>query len=387
MVVPAGITLQTIGTPAPNQYGMMARFIRTKNNYTSYEGCGLEENHPSVIYSMVEVCPGAKLESVWVDGNRTSLGHCFGDTNNNSCLSVQLDGGQDTSVINSRLSDSDGWTNLAAYGGATSGIYSGCGSTTANVVSGNLSTQYATNHFDVFTNGNGGYWSDGLSIGCARATVSANSVVDATDVGIVLFDGSNNNVGYPTDSQSSTVENNVIINSGNPAFAGIVADGQTDVSGNPQPQTCPSGGTKNFASASVINNNLWTGIATYVDVLLSVGSRQWYGRPNQLEGLPNTSFGITVTGNTTAGIGANVNAGLVVDGMCNATVQNNVMQFDATAHDNCYSAPFIAAQGYAEGSVLSNNTIDGISNANYLYIPSTFNSSGDTMRACISPDH
>lgn len=67
---------------------------------------------------------------------------------------------------------------------------------------GNLVTAYSSSHFNQD-------WSDGLSVACEHATVQDNTVIDATDVGIVLFRA------YPA-VQQSTVADNTILNAGNP---------------------------------------------------------------------------------------------------------------------------------------------------------------------------
>src|SRR5262249_14128362 len=148
----------------------------------------------------------------------------------------------------------------------------------------NLVTAYSSSHTDQL-------WSDGLSVACENATVQGNTVIDATDVGIVLFRA------YPAD-QRSVVSGNTVLSAGNPAFGGIVADPLSST-----PTVNPD-----FAGASVAGNTLWTSPTTYFHIALSVGSAAWFASPN-------VGSGASFTGNTTGSQSANVTEGIAVSGM------------------------------------------------------------------------
>ncbi|MBV9448861.1 MAG: hypothetical protein JO345_23480 [Streptosporangiaceae bacterium] len=288
--IPSGVTLTTVGQPTPNQYATMGRLVRASGFGEGTTGA-----------AVVEVESGAKLLNVWVDGQRTGPTDHQGDT-----VNVETASGSGDTVSSDRLSNAIGFTNLHALGTAEFlPANVPCGSTT---ITGNLVTAYSSSH----TNGD---WSDGLSVACENATVENNTVIDATDVGIVLFRA------YPAD-QKSTVADNTILNAGNPAFGGIVAD---PLSNNPP--NSPS-----FAGASVRSNTLWTGPGAYYHIGLSVGSAAWFDSPNNPA---NIGSGASFTGNT---LTASATEAIAVSGMLNATVTGNTLNWTPGQYGRCPQA-------------------------------------------------
>ena len=79
-------------------------------------------------------------------------------------------------MINSRIAEPAGWTNLHAFEPCDS----------APTITNNLITGYTTLHTGITP-----VWADGLSISCNGSYVAGNNVIDATDVGIVLFSQGN----------------------------------------------------------------------------------------------------------------------------------------------------------------------------------------------------
>ena len=295
LVIPSGVTLTTTGSPSHNKYALMGRLVRS-SNFSS---------------QAVELKPGAKLTYVWVDGQRDS-----GTNYNSSSINIQIDGGSGTTVSNDRIGNTAGWTNLHAEG-----TYEGypCAS---NTITNNLVDAYTSLHSN-------NQWSDGLSVACENATVENNSVVDATDVGIVLFRAS------PA-VQASKVSNNTILSAGNSAFGGIVADPLTGGASNPS-----------FSGSSIDHNTLWTGQYTYFHLGLSVGTRAWFGTN------ANTATGASFSYNTTGTQTAEVTSGIAVSGMLNAYVQNNTLSVILGQHGACPMEKVGASvsAGYASGSI------------------------------------
>src|SRR6185437_10570876 len=271
------VTLTTAGQPGPNRYAEMGRLVRAQT---------FGETATTAV-PVVEVASGAKLENVWVDGQRKDR-----TDSQSATVNVEIDGGSGAAVSSDRLSDAIGFTNLHALGTAEGPP---CSSTT---VTGNLSTQFATDHVDT------GDWSDGLSVACENATVTGNTIIDATDVGIVLFRA------CPAD-QKSTVADNTILNAGNSAFGGIVTD-RLD-----HPACSPS-----FAGSSVTGNTLWTGPTASYGIGLSLGSAAWFSDPN-------IGTGASFTSNTLTG---NVTEGLAVSGMLNVTATGNTLNVTLGQH-------------------------------------------------------
>jgi hypothetical protein len=295
--IPAGVTLTTAGQPGPDRYAEMGRLVRASGFGTTASTAG----------AVVEVDSGAKLENVWVDGQRT------GPTNAESAtVNVETAGGSGTTVSADRLSNAIGFTNLHVLGTAES---LPCASST---ITQNLVTAYASSHV------NTGDWSDGISVGCENATVTGNTVIDATDVGIVLFRA------YPAD-QKSTVASNTVLNAGNSAFGGIVADPLSS-----SPTVKPS-----FAGATVHNNTLWTGPGASYGIGLSLGTAAWFSSPN-------IGSGVSFTSNSLTG---NVTEGMAVSGMLNVTATGNTLNVTLGQFVSCPKAEIAVDPQLGSGTI------------------------------------
>ncbi|MEW9555818.1 DUF4214 domain-containing protein [Nonomuraea sp. NPDC050783] len=291
LVVPPGRTLLTTGAPTPHQYALQARLVRTGPFGAP----------------VIRVMPGGRLMNVWVDGQRGASANYSRDA-----VNIQLMGGDGTRVSDSTISNSLGWTSLQAFGSYEN---QPCRSTE---IIGNLVTAYSSEHV-------GERWTDGLSVACENALIEGNGIIDATDVGIVLFRSS-------PETQRSSVRRNLVLNAGNPAFGAIGVDGLHS-----------RNTTHDFTGASVAENAFWTGPDTHVDIGLAVGTRSWFGDASD----PGT--GIAVTGNTTNGLTAVVGTGIAVTGMNRARVQGNDLRLSVRPVSGCPHVAFgYDADGYAE---------------------------------------
>lgn len=269
LVIPPNVTLATVGHPDPTRYALMARLVRAGRFKTA----------------AVSLHSGARLQNVWVDGQRGVNG--FIDDG----LNVRLLGGDGTSITESVITNAAGWSSVQAFG-RSEGFP--CGHIR---IAGNLVTAYSSGHVRGRLKHNP--WTDGLSISCENAFVHDNQIVDATDVAIVLFRA------HPA-VQRSFVRNNRIIAAGNSAYGAITIDG------------LEGKGTKpDFHGAYVQDNTFWTGPDTHFDIAISVGTRAWFGAPADM------ASGVTVTGNTTADIPTRVDTGIAVSGMLDARVADN----------------------------------------------------------------
>jgi hypothetical protein len=266
LTIPSGVTLATTGLPLHNSYARMGRLVRV----ASFSG------------TAVKLDPGAKLKSVWVDGQRGTVGF------NRSAINIQMFGGSGTEVSDSVTSNTAGWSSLQAFGSAEG---QPCGS---NTIARNLVTVYSSSHAD-------GTWSDGLSVACENATVEDNDIVDPTDAGIVLFRST------PA-IQRSLVRNNTVLSAGNSAFAAIAADPLYGM-----------GTQHDFTGSSIANNQFWTGPNTSFEIALAVGTRAWFGRSSDM------GIGASFTGNNTGSLTVRADCGLCASGMRDATVQSNAI--------------------------------------------------------------
>jgi hypothetical protein len=294
LVIPAGVTLATTGLPSHNSYAGMGRLVRAA----------------AFDQAAVQLKPGAKLTSVWVDGQRGAVGF------RQNAINIQVHGGAGTEVSNSVSSNTAGWSSLQAFGSAE-GLP--CG---RNIIANNLVTVYSSNHTD-------GTWSDGLSIACENATVENNQIVDATDAAIVLFRAS------PA-VQRSVVRRNTILSAGNSAFGAIIAD-----------PLHGTGARHSFAGSSIADNRLWTGPNTSFEIALSVGTRAWFGTSSDM------GAGASFTGNNTGSLSVRTDCAICVSGMLDATVQDNDL---ATQLVRVHSCPLVdvgasVSAGYASGTI------------------------------------
>ncbi|MGV9385561.1 DUF4214 domain-containing protein [Nonomuraea sp. NPDC003707] len=170
-----------------------------------------------------------------------------------------------------------------------------------------------------------GRWTDGISVSCENAVVEGNGIVDATDVGIVLFRSS------PA-TQRSSVRGNVVLNAGNAAYGAIVVDALYggDV-------------THDFTGATVSGNAFWTGPDTHADIGIAAGTRMWFGER------ADDGAGVSVRDNTTNGLTAVVGTGIAVGGMNRATVQGNDLRLSVRAISSCPHVNFgVDQEGHAQ---------------------------------------
>ncbi len=317
LVVPGGVTLTTVGGPDPTRYADMARLVRV----TGYAGGAL-----------VQVGPGARLEHVWVDGQRDAP-----DPNDPSVFNVRMMGGTGTTVRDDRLGNPYGASNLEADG-ASSGV-GGATACSDNVISDNLVEAYASAHTVPPGQPSSDHpESDGLGIYCHDARVEGNTLVDVSDAGIVLFDGAA--LGATAPPQLSVVADNTIISAGNSMYWGIVTDPGYSLAAAGHPGGDPAGvTTRRYAAgghaAEIIGNRIWSGDRTHIDVVLAVGTHALFGSVlHQDCYLPNRAgvaacgggrnlLGGRWSGNSSAGQLVEVEMGIYVGGADGATVTGN----------------------------------------------------------------
>lgn len=276
--VPSGVTLATMGVPPQSQYAKQARIVRT-SAFGTYTGDS----------ALVHLLPGAKLASVWVSGQGQNMP---GDPNIGDKVTVFMQGGTGTSVVNSRIDNAAGWTQIVAH------HFDGV--PCAMTVQSNLLTGYSNNHQGKLT--------DGISANCEKVTISSNNVVDASDVGVILFASST--VQGPM-AQASQVYDNTVVSAGVPAIAALMMDARinTEVSG-----------VQPFSGAVIKSNTFFAAPDSHFDIGLAVGSF-----PSYLESAANLASNGTFTSNTTGGIATPMQVGISVDGMLNAQVGLNTV--------------------------------------------------------------
>jgi len=315
LTIPAGVTLTTTGGPGPNQYGMMGRLAR------NFGGT----NAPTVILQ-----GGARLRNVWVDGQKTF--HRNFDLYNPN---LQVQGGSGTEASSNRIDNTQGWTSIAIGGSESQVGNIGLFPCARATVSGNLVTAYGSSH-------DAGVTSDGISSACENTTITNNSVIDMSDVGIIIFESD-------LVTQRSLVQGNTVVQYGQSAYAAYAADPlrPSEVRGTPS-----------FVGSSVTGNTLWTTERTHFHIGLSVGTRPWFGTTG------NDGTGASFTNNSVP-TGARVWApnGIVVSGMLNVTVTgNNVDTSLVRGLDSCTVASIgVEVTGHWSGTVQGPTTAGNFS--------------------------
>jgi hypothetical protein len=247
------------------------------------------------------------IDRVWVDGQR---GRFSPDLRNAKNLEV-IRG----TVTNSRIAEPEGWTNLHAAEPPCEA---------APTITNNLVTAYTSPH-----GGANEHWSDGLSVACNGTYVADNYIIDATDVGIVLFSRGGST------GQNIIVERNTVLAAGRSAFGGFVACDAIDLFDVP------------CTNSSVRNNSLWTSAFQHFDIGLSVGTYAWR---------PGTATGGSVENNVTpTGLSIRVKNGIVVDAVLNTFVQgNNFSTIQVETGNTCPMDGAVSADvsgGHASGSI------------------------------------
>ncbi|MBQ4573674.1 MAG: hypothetical protein IJA85_00590 [Clostridia bacterium] len=219
ITVPIGMTLTTRGNPT--HYTMMARVLRTERNADR----------------MVIVDYKSTLTHVWVDGNRTA----FADQ--------ETLGGNAGAPIG--LMEEKCTVTYCRANGTIGGTNFFCADLTSDhYIAHNLITAYESNH--------SGGWSDGITHASNDSIIEYNTIVDATDVGIVIFR-------FAGGKQNTIVRHNTILNLGNSAYGGVDIDAW-----NNQEQD------QDFTGMLFENNTFWTSYKAHQHICLSFATLAWH---------------------------------------------------------------------------------------------------------------
>jgi len=306
LYVKAGVTLTTTGAPDVNHYANMGRLVRQPG----WRGVSVVLN------------PGARLQNVWVSGARPRE-----SSYDRERYSVQVHGGTNAGVLSSRVDNPSGASSIRALGAAD-------GFPCANMqVTGNLVESYTADYFSVRQ-------TDGISVGCENTTITGNSVIDATDVALIVFAVS------PTVPQASQVSGNTIVAAGHNANAALGAD----------PWICSAGpdgpgvASRSLAGMNMTRNTFWTGSRTYFQIGISVGTREWF----PTNGCNATGGSFTSNGTGTGS--ARVGTGIAVSGVLRTTVTGNNPTITLVPGVNTCPSLAVGASvrdGYASGTLQS----------------------------------
>ncbi len=275
-----GITLQTEGNPT--HYAKMGRFVRGKN-FKGSNACG----QPECGEPLIRLKDAATIKNIWIDGNGNNHSYRVWDIN------VQTVGAHNK-VENCRVDNTAGFSNIQTLG-ALEGIP--CHNV---LIKDNLILGYNS---DGFPNSNLAPWVDGITNSCEESTIEGNSIIDTSDVAIVVFNAPKGI------TQRSKIRFNNIFQAGNSTFAGwntdhIFVDYAADFSG------------------TVFENNLiWTSDFASMRSAISVGSQVW----GQKSG--GSGFGAKILNNTTGYGFVRAQYAISIAGMQNSTILGNTMNY------------------------------------------------------------
>lgn len=178
ITIPEGVTLTTSGVTSRQQYARMARIVRI-----AHFGAGSAARGDQ---ALVVPDKGSTMKYIWVSGQRDAIINGVRLEHNGLSANVHVRNGTGTSVISSRLDSVAGTSNMGVDGsaegdGSPQGVR--CDPPGA-VISDNLITGYTSTHYPIDTVGK---YSDGITVSCENTSVTRNHIVDASDVGIILF--------------------------------------------------------------------------------------------------------------------------------------------------------------------------------------------------------
>lgn len=338
IVIPANVTLTTVGNVTRTQYAKMARIVRTSN----FES------------PIISIDSGGALEGIWISGQRGSTVNGASLNYNTAAASVYLNSGNGTRVVGSRFDTAAGNTNIEVRGEEASGTP--CSNI---VVHNNLITGYSNTHYS------GLFYTDGITIKCGATKVTSNTVIDASDVGIILF------YAYGTSpsqqQQGSKINSNLVIASGVPAFAAYMFEPYSSPTATPFHY--------DFSGASIDNNDFWSSTDKHFDIGIVLGGRAWH---------PNSATGknAVAISNTNQGIATKMQVGIAIDGMADSTVNGNALSYVKQDSGYCPTKQPIVANN-ATQSVLEGGTVKQIQLANTgLILGNSYSYSIGQVRAC-----
>ena len=352
LVVPGNVTLTTVGNPNPDRYAEMGRLVRLP-------GFG-----PLADYSgeAVRLQPGAKLEHVWVDGQRDAP-----SPNGFLVFDVRMLGGAGTTVRDDRIGNPYGASDLEDD--STGSNVPGATACTRNVVSDNLVEAYGSTH--VVAAGSPEHpEADGLGIYCQDTTVADNDIVDVSDTAVALFDGAS--FLATTRPQHSKILDNTVVSAGNSYSFGIATDPsyslhQGTEAGGDQPGVT----SRSFAGTVVAGNRFWSGTRTHINVVLSSGTHDLFGSTvHQNCALPDTggqaecgggrnAFGATWTDNSTGGQLVEAEIGIYVGGTIDTTFRDNDLSHLVEVDGGfCPHFPVVLVPGFATAVRPTNRSRD-----------------------------
>lgn len=281
LTIPSGVTLTTTNVttapPTTGQYALMGRLVLTD---------------PLMLGAGVKLMPGAKMKNLWYDGQKNDPAKVpTAETTPN--VGVQLAGGDGSQLLNSRVTNSNGWRVIASMG-----EFFGFPSCTNHTISGNFVTVYSSKLQEITSVHQA---VSGIEVWCKSATVTANTVVDATDWGLaIIVFGTNQNSSNPN---ISTLDGNTVVNLGNSLYTGAGYSAEGD----------PAGPYHfSFQGSSIKNNVMWASSRAHMTLTFQAGLRAHLGNNSNIVDYPkfqNNQLGLNASNPLTTEEAYSISAG------------------------------------------------------------------------------
>ena len=328
LTVPQCVTLKTENLNSRAAYAKMARLYR-KNQTDDY---------------LVVMEPGSILQNIFIDGQRGTL-HIgstgFDSTKTKGDNNLLLNGGASIVEYN-RISNSWGLSTVLVGGESwfyhshynyysVPNFYDSTRACTGTNIQGNLITAYASEHrkymgIDL--------WIDGISNHCEDAAITANEIIDATDVALISFVGHPAGDEFTEKSQKSRIMNNIIFNSGNSAYAALGTQQSHQENASPPDkdgQIVTLFGlleigiyrpiNYNFRGHDVSNNLVWTSPGAHYDYGLLIGTDSWFSNSSKAD--MDNGYGGSYNNNTSGTQFINTVGGIIINGIVDTEVLGN----------------------------------------------------------------
>lgn len=293
---------------------------------------------------MVRVAGGGRLLHVWVDGQaNVPDSYCEG------CGNVVLLGGSGTEVSSSRVENGAGSAQLQTVGEwnrmlSNPAVVQSTACTGTNLVTNNLVTAYnSAHHRPATASGSAGApdatWTDGMNIGCEDTLVQGNTILDATDVGLIVFRSCyQGELGYSPGAtakspqcvsgpiaQKSRVLSNTIVNGGSSAYAAMMLSPFDGDANTPM---------ASYRGSRMEYNSTWTSVAAHYNVGIIAGVRVYtYASTARKASGADASGNIdaTIRYNDTNGQPAYVGNSILVSGLLDFRIRDNATSLMITA--------------------------------------------------------
>ncbi|KAM0790359.1 hypothetical protein ACM66B_003242 [Microbotryomycetes sp. NB124-2] len=316
-------------------------------NYATLRVTGRSQN--TAVYTAADGRDGATLRNVIVDGNRPNLG--WGGIGSGPL--IQMGGNNKGQLIeNVRAFEPRGWTSLhliEGFANSCSGMTvrnnvmgpSGQAASVAGQKTNRMARLSKRQTSSTSQDVPPGQWADGISLACKGSTVTGNTVIDATDVGIVIF-------GAP----ASKVQGNTIISRNRVLLGGINAADYLPFFGSFK-DVLVSGNTIN-AEGNMIKIGLTLGTLSWGDfnsTLYRTSGGTFNDNTFTSGGTGYFGYGISVNGHNTATVRNNKFNSASFGGQPTSSCRFNPMPAYGPMYVNPYTTPGSSLQNQFQKAV------------------------------------